>query len=37
MNPTSKECHCMHKKQGGLDDLEDRNIVKGTKLVAREG
>jgi hypothetical protein len=27
----------MHKKQGGLHNLEDRNIVKATKLVAREG
>jgi len=37
MNPTSKECHCMHKKQGGLHNLEYRNIVKETKLDAREG
>lgn len=37
MNPISKEWRCMLKKQGGLRKLEDRNIVKETKLVAREG
>ena len=27
----------MHKKQGGLHNLKDRNIVKARNLVAREG